>query len=615
MTTLDQIRAAFPNVPLELRQRPQWVVFRREPGKTKTQNVPYTVNGKKGVRYDKPDEWATFAQACDAVAAGKFDGVSYVLTGADGLAAIDLDHCYDETAGEWKPWAQDIVARFGTYTETSPSGTGLHLFVRVPRPVTLKHGDIELYAKDKVIACTGNADPSDIATATEEDLAWLKQLAETLWPKTETQPTSDKGTSEDIFAKWAQTTGTAEERVAQFEQRWPELAARQKRKGKDWLLQDARRYLAKDKITKPAHPFVETLILECAANMTPEPILWEWPGVIPKGKMTVFAGAPGTGKGLVSIDVASRASTGKPYPDQAEGMPLRPAIDVCMMASEDDWKDTILPRLMAVGADLKRIHRARITADDGCTKRQRELCLDSDLQKLANVLAATPSIRLVIVDPISNYLGAARMEREQELRSVLMPIRDLAEETGVTFLLVAHFNKRSDVNSISRVMGAMAMTGVARATWLFWEDPDNSTETERKFHMLPGKINIAKRRKGLEYTIGERKVLGPQEDGTAYIVWGQASDLTAETVQEDASNSKEKNAAHDAADFLRTLLASGPIPSKDVEATAQGRHIPTRTLDRARKIVQVKALKRDGVWYMALPGKELPQCEEGERIL
>ena len=57
----------------------------------------------------------------------------------------------------------------------------------------------------------------------------------------------------------------------------------------------------------------------CAATVTTKPVKWLWPGRTPKGKLTLFDGDPDLGKSVVTIDIAARKSTGRPFPDGAPG--------------------------------------------------------------------------------------------------------------------------------------------------------------------------------------------------------------------------------------------------------------------------------------------------------
>jgi putative DNA primase/helicase len=108
-------------IPLELRQRPQWVLWKYENRNGKPTKVPYAVNGDYA-KVNEPSTWATFDEA---LATGQ--GVGFVFTPEDPYTGIDLDHVRDPETGLVSPEAWDIVRALDSYTEWSVSGTGLHI--------------------------------------------------------------------------------------------------------------------------------------------------------------------------------------------------------------------------------------------------------------------------------------------------------------------------------------------------------------------------------------------------------------------------------------------------------------------------------------------------------
>jgi len=90
----------------------------------------------------------------------------------------------------------------------------------------------------------------------------------------------------------------------------------------------------------------------CGSDLTPVPPQWLWPGYLVRGKLAILAGAAGTGKTSVAIDLGARLSVGEPWPD---GTPA-PVGNVLILSSEDDFRDTLLPRFIAAGGDRTRFH-------------------------------------------------------------------------------------------------------------------------------------------------------------------------------------------------------------------------------------------------------------------
>jgi len=238
------------------------------------------------------------------------------------------------------------------------------------------------------------------------------------------------------------------------------------------------------------------------------------------------------------------------------------------------------------------------------TKSERELAFDTDLKILKKFLAEQPSVKLVIVDPVSSYLGRTKPNDEQEVRRVLVPLADLANETGVTFVLVAHFNKRSDVSALHKILGAVAMTGVARSAWMFAADEDD--EDGDRYLMLQGKLNVGRKQKGLEYTIGSKQVLPAPAESTGVIMWGKETDITAEKALgsigafKDAGGSKVKRAG----DLIAELLNEGDKPSTEMYESLRAAGIGERTVAQAKKEIGIMSVKRDAVWFWRMPKKE-----------
>ena len=112
----------------EMKDRPQWVGWRLEPqeGK-KAKKVPANPSTGWKASPTDPATWGTFEAAIDAMERFELDGISFVLTADDPYTFIDLDGCVDPDTGEVAPWAKQLVVQFDSYTEVSPSGTGLHI--------------------------------------------------------------------------------------------------------------------------------------------------------------------------------------------------------------------------------------------------------------------------------------------------------------------------------------------------------------------------------------------------------------------------------------------------------------------------------------------------------
>ena len=149
-------------IPQELRDRAQWITWRylRRSGDPKPQKVPTDPQtGQNLTGYTKGQGWMAFADAVTAFEDNPdLAGVGYVLDSADPFVGVDMDHCLNPDTGELADWAKVHIDEFATYTEASPSGTGVRMFVRgeLPAGAPNKAGDREVYQSGRFLTVTGN---------------------------------------------------------------------------------------------------------------------------------------------------------------------------------------------------------------------------------------------------------------------------------------------------------------------------------------------------------------------------------------------------------------------------------------------------------------------------
>ena len=147
-----------PKIPQELKALPNWVVWRIENREGKPTKVPYNAaHPKQNAKANVPTTWGTYDEAVKAYEAGSFTGVGYEFSGADPFCGIDLDHCRNPETGEIKESARKIIKKLNSYTEVSPSGTGLHVWVKgLLPPGRRKQGGFEIYSDGRYFTLTGH---------------------------------------------------------------------------------------------------------------------------------------------------------------------------------------------------------------------------------------------------------------------------------------------------------------------------------------------------------------------------------------------------------------------------------------------------------------------------
>jgi putative DNA primase/helicase len=342
--------------------------------------------------------------------------------------------------------------------------------------------------------------------------------------------------------------------------------------------------------------FGDDIVTQLASTINPKKVEWLWPNRVPLGKLTLFVGDPDNGKSMVATYVAATVTTGRAWFDEKNSVP---AGEVLIFASEDDLNDTAVPRLMAAGADRNKVHFA--TMRGGQTKEEREMQLTSDGEAIKKFLDENANIRLVVIDPVSNYLGHANMNKEQEVRKALTPLQKLVAETSVAIIGIMHLNKKADSQPIHRIGGAMAFVGVARAVWLFFRDLKDADV----LHMVPVKKNIGKRISGLKYQIITKPVkIGEEDVPEPYLDWLGYPDQTGDDLLLPKPAGRPRDKRGDALEWLKKILSEGPLPATEIEARCEAEEFSYRTLERIKEEAGVQSVKLDDgswIWKLAKP--------------
>lgn len=154
------------NIPQELRELPQWLVWRYEDnGGEKPTKVPYSPRHKRHASSTNAADWTTFQEAAALWAAEPqtYNGIGFVFTANDPYAVIDLDDARILPDGSPNPnypatleRQQRIYHEFDCYSELSPSGAGMHIICKGQIPSGRKRNHIEIYSSGRYITFTGN---------------------------------------------------------------------------------------------------------------------------------------------------------------------------------------------------------------------------------------------------------------------------------------------------------------------------------------------------------------------------------------------------------------------------------------------------------------------------
>jgi putative DNA primase/helicase len=336
--------------------------------------------------------------------------------------------------------------------------------------------------------------------------------------------------------------------------------------------------------------------LVCAASIVERELEALWPDVLWIGKPTLFAGDPGLGKSLVTIDIAARVSRGEPWPCST----VRPKLgDVLILSAEDDPADVTNARLRAAGADLARIHylSAFREVDTPSGFRRRSVQLDLDVEWIkAEIFKRELLPRLIIVDPLAAFMGTSDSHNNAEVRAVLAQLAELANELQAAICAVTHLNKGDTGSPLYRVSGSLAFVAAARAVYLIARDPQDANR--RLF--VACKSNYGPTAKSFAYTVSVA------DNDAPYVRWDDRPVLDAASMLLGEPTARQAAVAADvdkAVAWLHAELCEGPRPSAEIQGAAHLAEISERDLGRATQ--RMRIVKRpDGFgrpWVWELP--------------
>jgi primase-polymerase (primpol)-like protein len=142
-------------LPTELFEYKQWVLWRKAEVNGRITKVPISPWSGKAAACDKPQTWSTYRHVRYALRRFPCDGIGFVFTDGDPFCGIDLDHCRNIN-GTITPEALDLIRRFESYTELSPSGTGAHILIKAKlQGKGRRASKIEVYDSCRYFTMTG----------------------------------------------------------------------------------------------------------------------------------------------------------------------------------------------------------------------------------------------------------------------------------------------------------------------------------------------------------------------------------------------------------------------------------------------------------------------------
>lgn len=302
---------------------------------------------------------------------------------------------------------------------------------------------------------------------------------------------------------------------------------------------------------------------------------WLWYPYIPYGKITILQGDPGDGKSTLMIDLIAKLTTGSALPD---GSVCADDINCVYQCSEDTLSDTIKPRLVKAGADCEKV--AYI-----CDEEETLTLDDSRIEKSVSETHA----KLLVLDPLQSFLSQnGDLQNAIRIRILMKKLKIIAEKHGCAVVLICHLNKAENKKNLYRILGSIDITASARSVLMTQRDNED---------------------RNLRYLTHIKSNLAPEGDSFAYRLGSQKSvewiaKCPAAFTDQDGNLIMKQSKTELAEKLLKVLLGNGEQPTSVILEKMNDFDLSERTVREAKKSLNIKAKRKNGIWYWASSDSE-----------
>jgi DNA polymerase I-like protein with 3'-5' exonuclease and polymerase domains len=357
-----------------------------------------------------------------------------------------------------------------------------------------------------------------------------------------------------------------------------------------------------------ARPYV----LIPASEVDLENVSWVWPGHLAHGALELLTGDPDLGKSQIHLSYAACATRGTQWPD---GFPGSDPQQVLLVTAEDNYANTVGPRAVAAGVDLTKLFYLKGLVRNG---KHEIFLLSSGLQELEQVLLDHDNIGLVLVDPITAYMGSPASGRfdshkATDVRGVLGPLKDLAERHRVAISAITHPPKGAKASPLDSYIGSQAYIAAARIAHLCVPETEpglaGAVRNTGRVFFTQVKNNIGVKAPTLAYRLDTKEIgvdrFGAPLNAAPFVAWEGTVDVTSvEALALVRTMTKTK--VNPVQEFLRDILANGPVLQKMIIERGAAKGFSLDQLRRQRDRLGARSFKRRGEnlnspWMWALP--------------
>jgi hypothetical protein len=325
------------------------------------------------------------------------------------------------------------------------------------------------------------------------------------------------------------------------------------------------------------------LTLVQASTIAPRPVRWLWQDRIPLASFGLLGGREGIGKSIAFYWLVAAVTRGQ-LPGAYYGHPRACVV----VATEDSKAHTIVPRLMAAGADLERVYFVTVAST---ATGAADVVLPVDVSALIDLVNEVQAV-LIGLDPLLSRLDASLdSHKDAETRRALEPLSAAADVTGAAVLGLIHVNKSTSGDPLTMLMASRAFAAVARFVLFCMVDPDD----ERRRLLGLAKSNLGRSDLPTLAFEVETATVGSTAEGvvtTGRLAWLGDEDRTIREAIATTGREGDKSATTEAAEWLEDFLtaAGGEAPGADIKRAGAAAGHTADHLRRARERLRLNTV-------------------------
>lgn len=359
-------------------------------------------------------------------------------------------------------------------------------------------------------------------------------------------------------------------------------------------LEEIRRGLSAD---VAAHPPKADPFLSCFKTLDvfeEQEATWLITGWMPEGQITLLASDGGIGKTSLWINMIAAISSGQRCILDPPDFTRKPQL-VAFLTTEDSVRKKLKKKLRLAGADMRNVITPDFQSDKDGLLRGMKFGSPGMAQFIRHFKPV-----LCVFDPVQGFIPPdINMGSRNAMRDCLAPLVSLGEETGTSFLIVCHTNKRRGAWGRDRIADSADLWDISRSVLMAGFTTDEGIR-----YLSNEKNNYRALMDTLLFSIDSNGQV--QAEGTT---WKRDREYT-----QDASLSTSAPKREDCKGWLLSELdaAGGAIPSKDLEDRAKAAGYSFRTLRRAKDDLKIdgqvkyfstgSAKGGDRVWHVQKVG-------------